>query len=159
MPGRDLRAVYAVADASYLYIMIKLYGQPCPDNDYIIPLDLTGTGKWDYSLGFNNNSVWMYDLRGIPNGQWPDSRLSRPYAIYAVAAVAEIAIPLVEIGNPTKIIIAGLWVNSPDVTVDWFGTSASVRFITGPTIITTGGIPTLELKQWLLYSGPSGRVY
>jgi hypothetical protein len=138
-PGRDLQAVYAVADGKYLYIMIKLYGQPDPGNNYIIPLDLTGTGKWDYSFGFNVNSVWMYDLRGIPNGQWPDSRLSTPDAIYAVAAVAEIAIPLEIIGNPTRINIADVWIyyRSLGETVDQFGKGASVPFITSPTSTTT----------------------
>ena len=159
VPGKDLEALYAVADASYLYVMIKLYGPPDPSNKYIFPLDLTGTGKWDYSIGFSNNSVWMYNLQGIPNNQWPDSRLSTPDAIYAVGAVAEIAIPLQDIGNPTKITIADLWLNSPNVTVDDFGTSASVSFIIGPTTTNSGGIPTLQMKQWLLYSGPTSRVY
>jgi thiol-disulfide isomerase/thioredoxin len=139
--GRDLQAVYAVADTQYLYIMIKLYGQPDPGNNYIIPLDLTGTGKWDYSFGFNANSVWMYDLRGIHNGQWPDNRQSTPPAIYAVAAVAEIAIPLQIIGNPTNINIADVWIyyRSLGETVDDFGYGATVPFITSSTstMITT----------------------
>jgi hypothetical protein len=140
IPGRDLQAVYAVADGTYLYIMIKLYAQPDPGNSYIILLNVTGTGKWDYSFGFNNNSVWMYDLRGIPNGQWPDSRLSTPCAIYAVAAVAEIAIPLETIGNPTKIYIADVWVNSNGETVDQFGHGGGALFITNPTSTTTSSV-------------------
>jgi hypothetical protein len=138
-PGRDLEAVYAVVDGRYLYIMIKLYGRPDPENNYIIPLDLTGSGKWDYSLGFNTNSTWMYDLRGIPNGQWPDSRLSTPYAIYAVAAVAEIAIPLEIIGNPSRINIADVWIYYPSLgrDVDDFGMGASVPFITNTTSTTS----------------------
>jgi hypothetical protein len=148
-PGRDLEEVYAVADGKYLYVMIKLFGPPDPGNNYIIPLDLTGSGKWDYSLGFNTNSTWMYDLRGIPNGQWPDSRLATPYAVYAVASVAEIAIPLEIIGNPSRINIADVWIYYPSLgrDVDDFGMSASVPFITDTTSTSIPHISQLTVQR------------
>ena len=113
----DLRAVYAVATAEYLCVMIQLWDKPDPKNDYIFPVDLDGDGLWDYSFGFNLDRIWMYDLHGVPKGQWPRERVCYPCLPYGIDEVAEIAIPLPLLGNPSSITI-WVWVNNGGVTVD-----------------------------------------
>lgn len=109
-PGSRIKAVYGVTDGQWLYVMIKTDGRPDLSNSYIFPLDLTGNGHYDYSIGFNVDQMWMYNLTGLPNGQWPNSRLSTPDALYAIQDTAEIIVPLSIVGSPTRINIV-VWIN------------------------------------------------
>jgi hypothetical protein len=123
-PGTTLKSVYAVADSHYLYVMIETVGTPDSGDNFIFPLDLSGNGQWDYSIGFNRNSAWMYNLTGIPNGEFPDNRQTPPSGVYyAVAKVAEVAVPLSLIGNPKSITLQ-VWIYYPSTgqTVDYTGT-------------------------------------
>lgn len=134
-PGTNLKAVYAVADAKYLYVMIETWGKPDPSNNYIFPVDLNGDGDWDYSFGFNTNDAWWYDLRTAPNGQWNQEMPLD--ATYAVGDVAEIAIPMEMMGNPTRIDTL-VWIYYPSLqtTVDQTGWG-TVSYVTNNMTVTT----------------------
>lgn len=137
-PGTSLKAVYAVADQQYLYVMIETWGKLDPGNNYVFPVDLNGDGDWDYSFGFNANHAWWYDLRTVPNGRWAQEMALD--ATYAVGEVAEIAIPLETMGNPTKIDMT-VWIYYPslDTTVDETGW--------GTAIFTTNSLTTTTAKS------------
>jgi predicted metalloprotease with PDZ domain len=128
LAGTNLKTVYAVADANYLYVLIETWGNPDPGNNYVFPVDLNGDGDWDYSFGFNANYAWWYDLRTAPNGQWNNEMALD--ATYAVGDVAEIAIPLEMMDNPAKIdMLVWIYYPSLQVTVDQTGWG-TVRFVT-----------------------------
>jgi hypothetical protein len=118
-PGTDLKAVYALGDSKYLYAMFELWGKPDPGNSYIFPVDLNGDRDWDYSFGFDENYAWMYDLRDVPNGEWPRDKMSTIAVPCAVEDVAEIAIPLDILGSPEKIdMLAWIYYSPLGRTVD-----------------------------------------
>ena len=131
----DLKAVYAVYDREYLYIMVQTWDRPDPGNGYITPVDIDGDDQWEYSFGFDMDNVWMYDLRGISKGQWPTDRQSSPMFPHRVDEVAEITIPLSLIAKPTKITIWA-WINNGGMTVDE-AAQGSVSYIEGYTTTTT----------------------
>lgn len=131
----DLKAVYTVADADYLYVMIQLWDKPDLENDYIFPVDLNGDGQWEYSFGFNLDNVWIYDLRGIPRGQWPRDRQPTLWLPHEIKEVAEIAIPLSITERPRSITIQ-VWINNRGATVDET-TSGIVPFISKDKPATT----------------------
>lgn len=139
-PGKSVKSVYAVNDGLYLYVMIQMYGAPDAGNNYIMPLDLTGNGHWDYSFGFSMEDVWVYNKTGIPNNQWPDSRLSTPDAIYVVGEIAEIAIPLSSMNNPPKIATITLWIKNGE----YVGTGNVVTISPRISTITTTASTAIE---------------
>lgn len=171
-PGSGIKAVYGIVAGKYLYVMIQTYEPPDPSNSYIFPLDLTGNGHYDYSFGFNIDHAWMYNLTGVPAGQWPDSRLSTPDAIYAIGNVAEIAIPLALIGNPTRINLTA-WINIPlngqMKTVSWTSwgsvtylqttTTTSTATNTVNHLTTSNSLQSSSEMQKVPVSSPNSTLY
>lgn|GEM_PF-3262872 len=149
----DLKAVYAAADEKNLYVMIQVWGKPDPGNNYIFPVDLNGDADWDYSFGFNEHSAWMYDLRGVPNGQWTNEVTLD--ATYAIGNVAEIALPLAIMGHPESIDML-VWIYYPSlgITLDETGWG-SVPFIaitTTTTSLTTASSVSSSAASTILAS-------
>jgi hypothetical protein len=71
-------------------------------------------------------------------GEWPRERLSFPQFLHEVDEVAEIAIPLSIMGEPTSIAIR-VWINNGGITVDEAGPAA------GPLVSSateTSSLPT-----------------
>jgi len=137
----DLKAVYALADRNYLYVMIQVWGKHDPGNNYVFPVDLDGDDDWDYSFGFTRNSVWMYDLRSIPNGQWPVERLSTLDVSFEIDKVAEIAIPLDIMASPTRIRMM-LWIYYPSQRITTDETSWGTVPFTSTPLTTTKSVAT-----------------
>jgi hypothetical protein len=107
IPGTDMKAVYAEFDDRFLYVMFEMWEKAASGN-YIICIDIDNDLDYDYSFGFSKTDAWMYDLIGIPNYKWPESRLkylaSRDMP-FAVREVAEAAIPLSLFESPEYVII------------------------------------------------------
>ena len=112
-----------------------------------MPVDLNGDGSSEYSFGFNIDSLWMYDLRGIRNGEWPQERLSFHQFPHEVEEVAEIAIPLSIMDRPTSI-TTRVWVNNAGTAVDEAGpATVLMQPPATETTITSITLETITIPQ------------
>jgi hypothetical protein len=87
------------------------------------------------TLAMYDNTAWWYDLRTAPNGEWNNEMALD--ATYAVGDVAEIAIPLEMMGNPTRIdMLVWIYYPSLQITVDQTGWGTA-EFVTSNITLTT----------------------
>ena len=107
----DITDVYAMIQNGYLYIALETTKPIDRDASFIFPIDTNGDGDWDYSIGFNKNSAWFYNLKDYPNGKWPDKSMDiTSMSRFEIADAAEIKVYLSGfLTNTTRI---KAWINA-----------------------------------------------
>jgi len=113
----DVKAVYAVNDEEYLYLMIDFYGEP---PDWLPPIFIDTSGEWTHERGKeffipldrDIADIWEISYEGmLPTESFiPNNELSKIIgrAEIAINEVVEIRIPLKLLGNPRKVNVI-LW--------------------------------------------------
>lgn len=103
----DFKAIYAISDDEFLYIMFETYGRPNPMVGYLASFDLNNDGNAEYSMGCSDRfQTWAHpDL--INN---PDKEINLLNAKYAIDDVVEFKMPLSTLGNPETIGFRA-WIN------------------------------------------------
>ena len=110
-PEDDIVKVYATIQNDYLYVAFQMKEKADKDAGYIFPVDVNNDGDWDYSIGFDNSSVWFYDLRNYENGAWPNKSEVITGAFGFVGDIAEVMVPVEYLNFPDSLRIYP-WVNA-----------------------------------------------
>lgn len=114
----DITDVYAMIQGGYLYIALETAKPIDKDASFIFPIDTNGDGDWDYSIGFNKDFAWFYNLKDYPNGKWPDKSIDiTSMSEFAVSDAAEIKVNLSGfLTNTTRI---QSWINVKGSSNNW----------------------------------------
>jgi len=144
--GSDLKALYALNDSNFLYLMLEVYNNPNGSRgsvQYVFEVTNNVDSpflKWDYEIGAEaQGNTWLwnlteYDTRANYKDLNPYGRSLRPQGVEAVGkAVFEMKIPLYIIGNPKNMIIRAR--TQPQGGGDFYDDMPGAKFITKPSII------------------------